>query len=309
MLYQRKKGEDDGWGKKRKLAIAGFDPYDPDYSDDEEYEDKLKATTVISKFASGVGTLFTEFTSGVNTLLTELVQGLTAPATSNSSKSRINRGTKIGESDDTSSEDSSESNNDTNENNMDIEHDKKKRMTREEHIISGNIESQLMEKEIDGAGETENMTNDPSQGAIFFGDARETESCENTLSGNPSAQFDIKSPLGGTSHLNLPSDSDMCSSDSNSPTDTMVSQGNSQQVDDKIRGSAAGLANRLCELKTTRLTEKEQCSGRTHEEIKHIVAKELGLLKDTCGQQFEEINDDKNSRKINARPPKQTPRR
>ncbi|KAI5021990.1 hypothetical protein ZWY2020_058720 [Hordeum vulgare] len=30
--------EDDGWGKKRKLAFTGFDPYDRGYSDDEEYE-------------------------------------------------------------------------------------------------------------------------------------------------------------------------------------------------------------------------------------------------------------------------------
>ncbi|KAE8800275.1 hypothetical protein D1007_24264 [Hordeum vulgare] len=30
--------EDDGWGKKWKLAFTGFDPYDPEYSDDEEYE-------------------------------------------------------------------------------------------------------------------------------------------------------------------------------------------------------------------------------------------------------------------------------
>ncbi|KAE8811427.1 lrr receptor-like serine threonine-protein kinase [Hordeum vulgare] len=30
--------EDDGWGKKRKLAFTGFDPYDLEYSDDEEYE-------------------------------------------------------------------------------------------------------------------------------------------------------------------------------------------------------------------------------------------------------------------------------
>ncbi|KAI5008819.1 hypothetical protein ZWY2020_009867 [Hordeum vulgare] len=29
---------DDGWGEKRKLAFTGFDPYDPDYSDDKEYE-------------------------------------------------------------------------------------------------------------------------------------------------------------------------------------------------------------------------------------------------------------------------------
>ncbi|KAE8809345.1 hypothetical protein D1007_14023 [Hordeum vulgare] len=30
--------EDDGWGKNRKLAFTGFDPYDPQYSDDKEYE-------------------------------------------------------------------------------------------------------------------------------------------------------------------------------------------------------------------------------------------------------------------------------
>ncbi|KAE8788884.1 hypothetical protein D1007_37003 [Hordeum vulgare] len=30
--------DDDGWGKKRKLAFTGFDPYDPEYSDDKEYE-------------------------------------------------------------------------------------------------------------------------------------------------------------------------------------------------------------------------------------------------------------------------------
>ncbi|KAE8806186.1 hypothetical protein D1007_17607 [Hordeum vulgare] len=30
--------EDDGWAKKRKLAFTGFDPYDPEYSDNEEYE-------------------------------------------------------------------------------------------------------------------------------------------------------------------------------------------------------------------------------------------------------------------------------
>ncbi|KAE8807995.1 hypothetical protein D1007_15677 [Hordeum vulgare] len=29
--------EDDGCGKKRKLAFTGFDPYDPEYSEDEEY--------------------------------------------------------------------------------------------------------------------------------------------------------------------------------------------------------------------------------------------------------------------------------
>ncbi|KAE8768552.1 hypothetical protein D1007_59966 [Hordeum vulgare] len=30
--------EDDGWEKKRKLAFTGFDPYNPGYSDNEEYE-------------------------------------------------------------------------------------------------------------------------------------------------------------------------------------------------------------------------------------------------------------------------------
>ncbi|KAM3314936.1 hypothetical protein ACQJBY_033601 [Aegilops geniculata] len=31
--------EDDGWGKKRKVDLSGFnDPYDPGYSDDKEYE-------------------------------------------------------------------------------------------------------------------------------------------------------------------------------------------------------------------------------------------------------------------------------
>ncbi|KAE8771927.1 lrr receptor-like serine threonine-protein kinase [Hordeum vulgare] len=29
--------EDDGWGN-RKLAFTGYDPYDPEYSDDEKYE-------------------------------------------------------------------------------------------------------------------------------------------------------------------------------------------------------------------------------------------------------------------------------
>ncbi|KAE8790466.1 hypothetical protein D1007_35237 [Hordeum vulgare] len=33
--------DDDGWGKKRKLSFTGFDPYDPGYSDDEEYEASL----------------------------------------------------------------------------------------------------------------------------------------------------------------------------------------------------------------------------------------------------------------------------
>ena len=33
--------EDDSVGNKRKLALTGFDPYDPEYSDDEEYEVSL----------------------------------------------------------------------------------------------------------------------------------------------------------------------------------------------------------------------------------------------------------------------------
>ncbi|KAE8790276.1 hypothetical protein D1007_35423 [Hordeum vulgare] len=203
--------------------------------------DKLKATTVISKFASGVGTLFNQFASGVDTLLTELVQGLTAPATRNTTTSRIRRGTEERESDDTSSEDSVESDNDTNEDNVDIERDKKKRVTREEDITRGNVESPLTKNAIDVAGEMENTAYDPSQGANFFGGARETEVCDNTSSGDPSAQFDTKSPSRSTSHLNLPSDSDMCSPDNNSPADTLVSlisEGNSQELEEKIRGSA-----------------------------------------------------------------------
>ena len=31
--------DDDGWGGKRKLAQ--YDPYDPEFSDDEEYEVSL----------------------------------------------------------------------------------------------------------------------------------------------------------------------------------------------------------------------------------------------------------------------------
>ena len=145
----------------------------------------------------------------------------------------------------------------------------------------------------DVAGEMENATYDPSQGANFFGGARETEVCDNTSSGDPSAQFDTKSPSRSTSHLNLPSDSDICSPDNNSPGDTLVSlisEGNSQELEEKIRGRAAGLANRLRELKSTRPTDIEQGDGSTHEEIKRIVVKELGLLKETCGQQFEERN-------------------
>ncbi|KAE8821437.1 lrr receptor-like serine threonine-protein kinase [Hordeum vulgare] len=38
--------EDDGWGKKRKLALTRFDPYDPKYSDDEEYEVNFASFTM-----------------------------------------------------------------------------------------------------------------------------------------------------------------------------------------------------------------------------------------------------------------------
>ncbi|KAI5020275.1 hypothetical protein ZWY2020_045163 [Hordeum vulgare] len=205
--------------------------------------------------------MFNQFASGVDTLLTEFVQGLTAPATRNTTTSRIKRGTEARESDDTSSEDSEESGNDTNEHNVDIERDKKKRMTREEDITRGNVESPLTKNVRDVAGEMENTAYDPSQGANFFGGARETEVCDNTSSGDPSAQFDTKSPSRSTSHLNLPSDSDMSSPDNNSPTDilvSLISEGNSQELEEKIRGSAAGLANRLCELKSTRPADIEQ---------------------------------------------------
>ncbi|KAE8777215.1 hypothetical protein D1007_49980 [Hordeum vulgare] len=239
-------------------------------------------------------------------------QGLTAPATRNTPTSRIKRGTEARESDHTSSEDSAESDNDTNEHNVDIERDKKKRMTREEDITRGNVESPLTKNVRDVAGEMENTTYDPSHGANFFGGARETEVCDNTSSGDPSAQFDTKSPSRSTSHMNLPSDNDMCSPDNNSPADTLVSlisEGNSEELEENIRGSAAGLANRLCELKSTRSADIEQGDGSTHEEIKRIIVKELGLLKETCGQQFEERNTRKDLRKINARPIKMTPMR
>ncbi|KAE8821133.1 hypothetical protein D1007_00756 [Hordeum vulgare] len=43
---------DDGWGKKRKLAFTGFDPYDPEYSDDEEYEYDSREDVYKGNFAS-----------------------------------------------------------------------------------------------------------------------------------------------------------------------------------------------------------------------------------------------------------------
>ncbi|KAE8787835.1 lrr receptor-like serine threonine-protein kinase [Hordeum vulgare] len=53
--------EDDGWGEKRKLAFTGFDPYDPEYSDDEEYEGNFKsfkAKEVEKIKAKGVASFF-----------------------------------------------------------------------------------------------------------------------------------------------------------------------------------------------------------------------------------------------------------
>ncbi|KAE8787021.1 hypothetical protein D1007_39081 [Hordeum vulgare] len=139
------------WSKTQVDVVVELDILEHDPSSFGNFQEKLKATTIISKFASGVGTLLIEFASRVDTLLIELVQGLTIPTTSNSTKCRINRATKIGESDDTLSEDSSssESDDDTDEHDMDIEREKKKRITREEHINSGNVESPLMGKERD----------------------------------------------------------------------------------------------------------------------------------------------------------------
>ena len=33
--------EDDSVGNKRKLGLTGFDPYDPEYRDNKEYEASL----------------------------------------------------------------------------------------------------------------------------------------------------------------------------------------------------------------------------------------------------------------------------
>ncbi|KAE8796412.1 hypothetical protein D1007_28540 [Hordeum vulgare] len=44
-LVLPKQKEDDGWGKKRNLAFTGFDLYDPEYSDDEEYEGNFASFT------------------------------------------------------------------------------------------------------------------------------------------------------------------------------------------------------------------------------------------------------------------------
>ncbi|KAE8805007.1 hypothetical protein D1007_19029 [Hordeum vulgare] len=156
------------WSKTHVDVVAEMDMLEHDPPSFGNFQDKLKATTVISKFASRVGTLFNQFASGVDTLLTELVQGLTAPATRNTTTSRIKRDTEERESDDTSSEDSAESDNDTNEDNVDIERDKKKRVTREEDITRGNVKSPLTKNARDVAGEMENTAYDPSQGANFM---------------------------------------------------------------------------------------------------------------------------------------------
>ncbi|KAE8799706.1 hypothetical protein D1007_24793 [Hordeum vulgare] len=219
------------WSKTQIDVVAEMDMLEHDPPSFGNFQKKLKATTIISKFASGVGTLLTEFESGVDKLLIELVQGLTAPTTSNSSNSRINSGADTREREDTLSKDSSssESHDGIDEDDADIECEKKKRNT-----------------------------------------------------------------------------SDVCSSENNSPTDTLV---NNQELEQKIRGSAVGLANRLCELKSRRPADTERDSGITHEEIKLIVAKELGLLKETCTEHFEERNAHKDLTKINARPIKQMTRR
>ncbi|KAE8818821.1 lrr receptor-like serine threonine-protein kinase [Hordeum vulgare] len=46
------KEEDDGWGKERKLAFTGFDPYDLEYSDDKEYEYDLGEDVYKGNFKS-----------------------------------------------------------------------------------------------------------------------------------------------------------------------------------------------------------------------------------------------------------------
>ncbi|KAE8808947.1 hypothetical protein D1007_14361 [Hordeum vulgare] len=151
------------WSKTHVDVVPEMDMLEHDPPSFGNFQKKLKATTIISKFASGVGTLLTEFELGVDKLLTELVQGLTAPTTSNSTNSRINSGADRGEREDTLPEDSSSSESDdgTDEDDADIEREKKKRNTREEHIDNGNEESPLMRNE--------------------------TESCDKALSGDPSA--------------------------------------------------------------------------------------------------------------------------
>ncbi|KAE8798247.1 hypothetical protein D1007_26542 [Hordeum vulgare] len=70
LARRRSTGEDDGWGKKRKLACTGSDLYDAGYSDDEEYEydsgedmykgnfKSFKAKEVEKIKAKGVASLF-----------------------------------------------------------------------------------------------------------------------------------------------------------------------------------------------------------------------------------------------------------
>ncbi|KAE8766299.1 lrr receptor-like serine threonine-protein kinase [Hordeum vulgare] len=44
--------EDDGWGEKRKLDLTGFDPYNPEYRDDEQYEYDSREDVYKGNFAS-----------------------------------------------------------------------------------------------------------------------------------------------------------------------------------------------------------------------------------------------------------------
>ncbi|KAE8783442.1 hypothetical protein D1007_43100 [Hordeum vulgare] len=61
------------WYKTHVDVVDELDMLEHDPPSFGNFQENLKATTVISKFASGVGTLFTEFASRVDTLLTELV--------------------------------------------------------------------------------------------------------------------------------------------------------------------------------------------------------------------------------------------
>ncbi|KAI4990450.1 hypothetical protein ZWY2020_038813 [Hordeum vulgare] len=116
------------WSKTHVDVVAEMDMLEHDPPSFGNFQDKLKATTVISKFASGVGTLFNQFASGL-THSSRARAGTSGTATRNTTTSRIKRAPRK-ESDDTSSEDSADSDNDTNEDNVDIERDKKKRVTR-----------------------------------------------------------------------------------------------------------------------------------------------------------------------------------
>ncbi|KAI4969464.1 hypothetical protein ZWY2020_000378 [Hordeum vulgare] len=82
------------WSKTHVDVVAEMDMLEHDPPSFGNFQDKLKATTVIGKFASGVGTLFNQFASGVDTLLTELTQAANANKRSHGSssdKARDNR--------------------------------------------------------------------------------------------------------------------------------------------------------------------------------------------------------------------------